>query len=1109
MTDVTQWLDKLGLGQYARAFIDNAIDYSLLVELTDTDLEKLGVQQLGHRKHLLKAIGDLRDGADPTAPATPSRDQPELDGNAERRQLTVMFCDMVGSTELSARLDAEDYREVIRAYQDACAGVIARFDGYVARFMGDGVLAYFGWPRAHEDDAARAINAGLGVVDAIAGLSAVNGAAEPVAVRIGIATGPVVIGDIIGEGAAQEAAVTGETPNLAARLQQLAEANTVVITQSTQALAGGLFDYESLGTQEIKGIEGAPEVWRVVGERRVESRFAAAHRQQLTPLIGREEELELLSRRWRRAADGEGQVVLLSGEPGIGKSRLTRALQDTLTDTPHLRVLLQCSPHHTSSTLYPVISQLELAAGFVAGDSAAMRLDKLATALAPAGQPADEIMPLFASLLSIPAADQYPLPRLTPQQQKDRTLAALIQQLEGLSAQQPVLFILEDAHWIDPTTQELIELTIERLRELPVLLVITYRPEFAAPWVGDDHVSLLALNRLTRRDRARMAQALLGDALPEEVLTQIAERSDGIPLFVEELTRAAREAGVGGTIPATLHDALEARFDRSPAVRDVAQIGAAIGREFAYGLLAQVSALSAADLDAALDDLAGSGLIFARGALPDATYTFKHALIQDTAYDSMVRSKRHDTHKHVAETLQSLHPEIAETEPETLAHHYTEANQLEHAIDWWTKAGQAASARSANPESITLLERGLKLVSELPPTEQRDRRELAAQRLLVGPLISVKGQYSAELEKAINRILDLCEALDISDQMVPALRAKCIQLMMRGQHEPASVVALDLLKRVESSTDKSALFAGHLMVAISQFFLGRVSEAQGHVDFVLANFNRNQQSHELVTYGYDSGATAEGYNAIISWTLGWPDQSQAASERSIAQALALDHVGTIGPVLSWGGFQYQATSRDIAGLKATSEHFRELSSKHYSPIWTTIGMLSDAVAASMTQPTWETADALLQALEHYESLTSNAMFYPIDWASYLAENYCAIDDPEKALEAIDRGFAFADSSGEHWSDSDLFRMRGVALALRDGANGNDEAETWLRRAIEDARSRQAKSFELRAALSLSRLLRDQGRHALARETLAPVYDCTEGFDTPDLIDAKALLDEFS
>ena len=496
MSDIERWLDDLGLGQYGAAFAENAIDDTLLVDLNDADLEKLGIGPMGHRKRLLTAIAKLRNDATEVAQDMMSAAPAGLGTEAERRQLSVMFCDMVGSTALSTRLDPEDYREVIRAYQDACAGVITRFDGYVARFMGDGVLAYFGWPRAHEDDAARAINAGLGIVEAVPALAPANGEAEPLAVRIGIATGSVVIGDIVGEGGAQEAAVLGETPNLAARLQAIAEPNTVVIAQTTHTLASGLFDYDALGEHSLKGIERATEVWRVVGERRVESRFAAMHASALTPLVGRDEEMEMLTRRWQRAKDGAGQVVLLAGEPGIGKSRLARTLQDTVADEPHTRLLFQCSPHHTSSALYPVIAQLERATLIEAGEPVDAKLDKLHVLLAQSGQSQDEAMALIAALLSIPTEERYPLPELTPLQQKDRTLAALSGQLIGLAAQQPVLFIFEDAHWIDPTSLELLELAVERIKDLPVLMIITYRPEFAAPWVGGAHVSLQALSRL-------------------------------------------------------------------------------------------------------------------------------------------------------------------------------------------------------------------------------------------------------------------------------------------------------------------------------------------------------------------------------------------------------------------------------------------------------------------------------------------------------------------------------------------------------------------------------------------------------------------------------------
>ncbi|TDJ65144.1 MAG: hypothetical protein E2O36_00595, partial [Proteobacteria bacterium] len=534
--DIRQWLEELGLGKYGDVFVENEISVQALPHITDDDLKDLNVA-LGARRQIRAAIPQLNDTSARSLLEEAPESQRNESSEAERRQLTVMFCDLVGSTALSTRLDPEDYREIIRAYQDACAGVIARYDGYVAKFMGDGVLAYFGWPRGHEDDAERAISAGLGVIEAVGEIALADSETEPLAVRIGVATGPVVVGDIVGEGAAQETAVTGETPNLAARLQEIAGPNTVIIAATTHALAGGLFDYQALGGQSLKGIERSTEVWQVVGERRVESRFSAAHTTALTPLIGRDEELELLSRRWERAKGGEGQVVLLSGEPGIGKSRLTQALQDWIGDQPYTRLLYQCSPHHTNSALYPIIRQIEHAARFETGETADEKLDKLEALLAFAGQTPAEVIPLVASLLSIPGGDRYPLPDLTPQQQKDRTLAALNTQLAGLAVQQPVLFVLEDVHWIDPTSLELLELTVAQVEKLPVLAIFTYRPEFMPPWTGAAHVTLQALNRLTARDCTTMAERLSGESdLSPEILVQLVEKTDGVPLFVEELT---------------------------------------------------------------------------------------------------------------------------------------------------------------------------------------------------------------------------------------------------------------------------------------------------------------------------------------------------------------------------------------------------------------------------------------------------------------------------------------------------------------------------------------------------------------------------------------------
>jgi class 3 adenylate cyclase len=633
--DIASWLGRLGLERYEEAFRDNAIDAEVLPELTDADLEKLGVV-LGHRKRLLRAIAALRAGA--TAPASlpgaPVEAAPRARraAEAERRQLTVLFCDLVGSTELSARLDPEAMREVLRTYQNAVAAEATRFEGHIAKYMGDGVLAYFGYPVAHEDDAERAVRAGLAITGTVGDLSADG---RKLSTRIGIATGRVVVGDLIGEGAAQEEAVVGETPNLAARLQALAAPGHVVISQATRRLVGALFELSDLGPQRLKGFAEPLAAFRVEGEGRAEGRFEALRGQRLTPLVGREQELAILLERWTWAKDGDGQVVLLAGEPGIGKSRLLRALRQELSDQPHLALSHFCSPYGINSALHPIIAQLERAAGFAAGDEPEDKLAKLEVLLGQGSDQRDEALPLIGQLLGLPTRERYSPLNLSPQRQKQRTLEILLEQLSGLARARPVLELYEDLHWVDPSTLELLDLLVERVRSLPVLAVLTYRPEFSPPWSGHAHVTSLALNRLGRRQGAAMVERVAGGkALPAEVLEQIVARTDGVPLFVEELTKTVLESGLltdagdhyelAGplpplAIPATLHDSLLARLDRLAPVKEVAQIDAVIGREFAYALLAAVADRPEAELQAALDQLVSSDLVFRRGSPPDAS----------------------------------------------------------------------------------------------------------------------------------------------------------------------------------------------------------------------------------------------------------------------------------------------------------------------------------------------------------------------------------------------------------------------------------------------------------------------------------------------------------
>ena len=745
---IAEWLEKLGLGQYGQRFVEHEITLSILPDLTDADLKELGVSALGHRRLLLRAIAEL-DGVEKRTPthatAATATVIPEQRDSAERRQVTVMFSDLVGSMALSARMDPEDLREVISGYQKCVAQTVQRFGGFVAKYMGDGVLVYFGYPQAHEDDAEQAVRAGLQLIQAVSGLKS----SVPLQTRIGIATGLVVVGDLIGSGEAQERGIVGETSNLAARLQGLAEPNSVVIAESTRKLLGTLFELEDLGARDLRGIAGSVRAWTALRPSGVESRFEALHASGLTELVGREEELEILLRRWSKAKTGEGQVVLLSGEPGIGKSQLTAALLERLSTEPHTRLRYFCSPQHTDSAFYPIISQMERAAGFVHDDTPQARLDKLDMMLAQTSTSKQDAA-LFAEMLSLPNDRRYPVLDLEPQQRRQKTLEALTVQMEALSLQNPVLMIFEDAHWTDPTSLETFGRVVDRVRSLPVLLIVTFRPEFEPPWIGRPYVTALTINRLAQRDIEAMIDRVVGNKLiPANVRQDIIEHTDGIPLFVEEMTKAVLEAGseveaqrtattVSPTalaVPASLHASLMARLDRLGPAKEVAQIGAAIGREFSHALLAAVTHKAEAELQSALDRLMEAGLLFRQGAPPHATYLFKHALVRDAAYGTLLREPRHTLHAIIAETLENQFAEIAQSQPELLAHHFTQAGMTEAAIEWWRTAGQRSLARSALLEGAEQLTRALDLIAALPATPTLRREQIKLRVALINPLM--------------------------------------------------------------------------------------------------------------------------------------------------------------------------------------------------------------------------------------------------------------------------------------------------------------------------------------------------------------------------------------
>ena len=722
--DVASWLRSLGLEQYEAAFRENAIDVSVLPDLTDQDLEKLGVL-LGHRRKLLRAIANLETTAKAAqgAVGVPADVDASPRDTAERRQVTVMFSDLVGSTALSARMDPEDLREVISAYQKCVAETVQRFGGFVAKYMGDGVLIYFGYPQAHEDDAERAVRAGLELVAAVSALKT----HEALQTRVGIATGLVVVGDLIGSGASQEQAIVGETPNLAARLQTMAEPNSVIIAESTRRLLGNLFELQDLEAKDLRGITEPVQAWVALRASSAKGRFEALRATGLTALVGREDELELLLQRWSKAKSGEGQVVLLSGEAGIGKSRLIVALLERLAIEPHVRLRHFCSPQHTDSALYPIIAQMERAAGFADDDTPQARLDKLDAVLTRTSTPKVDAA-LFADMLSLPNDGRYPTLDQTPQQRRQRRFEALSSQIETLTSSRPVLMIVEDAHWVDPTSLEAFGQAVGQIANLPVLLIMTFRSEFEPPWIGRSHITALTINRLVERDVRAMIDNVIGNKpLSLEVRQDIMERTDGVPLFVEEITRAVLEAeneGAAQTIvpspalavPASLHGSPMARLDRVGQAKEIAQIGAALGRKFSHPLLAAVVRKPEAELASALDRLIAAGLLFQQGVPPHATYLFKHALVQDAAYGTLLREPRRALHARIAETLQSQFTEIAENQPKLLARHCTEAGVIEKAASLWGKAGQRSLERSALAEAAEQFKRALDLIAALPDT---------------------------------------------------------------------------------------------------------------------------------------------------------------------------------------------------------------------------------------------------------------------------------------------------------------------------------------------------------------------------------------------------------
>ena len=1121
MEQIADWLEKLGLEQYAKLFADNDIDVSVLPHLSDQDLKDLGVS-LGHRRKIFATINKGFGSVQPLVEA----EQPEerkTPETAERRYVTVLFSDLVGSTALSTRLDPEDLRDVIAIYQRCVEETVRRFDGFVAKFMGDGVLVYFGYPEAHEDDPEQAVRAGLELVAAVKGLQK----PAPLEARVGIATGLVVVGDLIGSGASQEQSIVGKTPNLAARLQGVAAPNMVVIADGTRKLLGNLFEFADLGGKDLKGINGPERAWAVLRANPVDSRFDAFHTTGVTELVGRQEELELLLRRWSKVVAGEGQVVLLSGEPGIGKSRLTAALSERLATEPHTRLRYFCSPQHTDSALYPIINQMERAAGFAHNDAAKAKFDKLDTLLAQSYTPSQD-RALFADLLSLPNDDRYPKLELTPQQRRQRTFEALTTQIVSLAEQRPVLMIFEDIHWIDPTSLEALGRGIDRIKSVGVLLIITHRLEFEPPWLGRPYVTALSLNRLGKREIAAMIDLVAGNqALPPTMQQDIIERTDGIPLFVEEMTRAVLEAESEGdasrsaaavpssalAVPASLHASLMARLDRLGPAKDVAQIGAAIGREFSHALLAAVLRKPEAELRAALDRLIAAGLLFRQGVPPNATYLFKHALVQDAAYGTLLRDPRRELHGRIAGTLESDFAGVAENQPEVLARHCTDAGLIEKAAGLWGKAGQRSMARSALVEAVEQLTRALGQIATLPATPALRREQIKLQVALIPGLMHVKGYAAPETIAAIEQarlLIEQAEALGEPPEdpllLFSVLYGFWLANFVTFNGDVVRELAARLVALAKRQGATVPLMIGHRVMSASLLFTGDFAEGRAHFNQALALYDPAMHRPLATRFGQDARVAILTYRSFALWVLGYPEAALADADYALTDARELGQAATLMFALGIASFT-QIFCGNYAAANAQADELIALADEKSVLLWKTAKI---TLKGQLLAVIGKTSDAVPMITSGISALRSMGVKAFVPWyLSVVARAHGQLGQFDEARRCIGEAMTVIETTKERWCEAEVNRVGGE-IALKPPEQDTVTAQAYFERALAIARHQQAKSWELRAAMSMARLWRSQGKPQQARELLAPVYGWfTEGFNTLDLKEAKALLEELA
>jgi class 3 adenylate cyclase/tetratricopeptide (TPR) repeat protein len=1110
--DVGAWLEELGLGQYRTLFADQAIDSDVLPDLTEDDLARLKLP-LGHRKKLLRAINELfePEANENQAPIQLVRSRPD----AVRRQLTVLICDMVESTALAAQLDPEELRKVMGVYLDACANAVTSLGGFVARYTGDGIVAYFGYPAALEDAAERAVRAGLEIGRAIPKLAPLPNVT--LHVRTGIATGLVVVGDLLGEGAAREESVVGETPVLASRLQALAQPDGVAIAGNTRRLIEGMFELEFLGLCELKGLPGERPVWQVLREAASESRFDATHQDDLAEVVGRESELALLLGRWRTACEGEWQLVLLAGEAGIGKSRMCMALASRIAAEDRFVIRLQCSPFHNHSALYPIITSFERKAGLTLAMSPEEKLQRIGAEVQRSGNVPGETIALFAVLLSIPIDDTMPRHEAPAEQIKNLTLDALDDWMVNLSRLKPVLLILEDAHWIDPTTVEAITRSLGRRSSARILTIITHRPDFSPPWTNRSQVASLSLNRLSRRQSYELVRQVARKNLPDALVEQIVAKTDGMPLFIEELTKVIVETGPFEAsanpyddrrgsgepiIPVTLQDSLLARIDRLTESKAVAQIGAAIGREFSFELLAAVVQSKPKELEAALALLEAADVISSRGSPPQVIYTFKHALVQEAAYSTLLLSRRQMLHRRIAETMQNAFAQMAQVQPELLAHHFTEAGLAARAIDWWERAALRSAIRSNNFEAVSQFYRALELLTQLADDASTQRREFELRVALIEPLYATHGYSGTEVEKNYARLLELGQDLGETRQLLRVLWGRAGGVVVRCDFPRANEHLGIFLELARQSGDATSVAQGvriHAMIATAT---GELGVARERFLEVIETFEREGTAAVLGDYLTIPRPMTLAQYAFAAQQLGLLGEAEQLCARSMRETRESGHHLTSCFAMSVCAMEAMV-AQDPATVFSITEELVEIVNRHHVFYWEgfTEALLGWALARTgqveeglaRLQRSWEIRDRMQTRIW--------GPFFRISQAEILVQN----NRSDEAMALLDLAAAEADATGQHYSEAEGFRVR--ALARLAQAAPLAEVEALFQRGLATARRQEARLFELRTATSLAQLWRDAGRFEEARTLLAPVHGWfTSGHDTVDLLQARAVLD---